>query len=150
MNMIKQTILPVVAALVAAMVISSIWYSPMLFGPSSVALRGEWFHVQPDAYVAPWKSLVEIVREIVIAYALTQLVTKLNITRVTSAATLGFWMWMAFPVSMLVGASLWDDKPWALSFIHAGDWFTKMLVMSMVITLTRRPASASHASRSNT
>jgi hypothetical protein len=41
---------------------------------------------------------------------------------------------------MLVGASLWDNKPWALSLIHGGDWFTKMLVMSAVITLTRRLA----------
>ena len=41
-----------------------------------------------------------------------------------------------FPVAMLVGASLWDSKPWMLTAIHAGDWLTKMLLM-VVIMLTR-------------
>lgn len=147
MNVVKRTILPVTAALVTAMLISSIWYSPMLFGHPWVALRSEWLHVQPNAYIAPWKPLVEIMREIVVAYVLTRLVAQLSITRLTSAAALGLLVWMGFPVSMLVGASLWDDKPWTLSFIHAGDWLTKMLVMSMVITWVRRLAFASQESK---
>ena len=137
MNVVKSTIFPMATALVAAMLISSIWYSPMLFGRPWIALRSEWLHVQPNAYIAPWKPLVDIVREIVVAYVLTHLTAQLKIIRLTSAATLGFLVWLGFPVVMLVGASLWDDKPWALSFIHAGDWFIKMLVMPIIITATR-------------
>jgi hypothetical protein len=138
MNVFKRTILPVIVALVAAAFISGIWYSPMLFGRQWMALRSQALHVAPDAYIAPWKPLVEVIREIVVAYVLTRLVSRLQITRLTSALNLGFWVWMGFPVTMLVGASLWDNKPWALSLIHGGDWLTKMIVMSVVITLTRR------------
>jgi hypothetical protein len=138
MNLFKRTILPVIIALVAAAFISGLWYSPILFGRQWVALRSEALHVAADPYIAPWKPLVEIIREIVVAYVLTRLVSRLKITRLTSALNLGFWVWMGFPVTMLVGASLWDNKPWALSLIHGGDWLTKMIVMSVVITLTRR------------
>jgi hypothetical protein len=138
MNLFKRTILPVIVALVAAACISGLWYSPMLFGRQWVALRSQALNVAADSYIAPWKSLVEIIREIVVAYVLTRLVSRLKITRLTSALNLGFWIWMGFPVTMLVGASLWDNKPWALSLIHGGDWLTKMIVMSVLITLTRR------------
>lgn len=138
MTLIKRTAFPVVVAVVAAAFISGIWYSPMLFGKQWVALRSEALHVAPDPHIASWKFIVEVIREIVVAYVITRLVSQLKVTRLLSALSLGFWVWMGFPVSMLVGASLWDNKPWALSLIHGGDWLTKMLVMSTVIMLTRR------------
>lgn len=145
MNTIKRTVVPVLAAVLAAAVISSIWYSPALFRESWVALRSQWLHVPPDAYIAPWKPMVELVREFVVAYALTRLVTQLRITRIASAAWLGFLLWLAFPMAMLVGASMWDDKPWELSLIHGGDWLTKLLVMPIVITVTQRLTMKSRA-----
>lgn len=138
MDVVKRTVLPVIAALVAAALISSIWYSPILFGRQWIAIRSAALHVAPDAYIAPWKSLVELIREIVVASVLTRFVSRLKITRVASALNLGIWVWIGFPVTMLLGASLWDNKPWVLSLIHGGDWLSKMLVMPVVITLTRR------------
>ena len=138
MNVIKGTVVPVIVSVVAAAFISGIWYSPMLFGKQWVALRSEALHVAPDPHIASWKPIVEVIREIVVAYVITRLVSQLKVTRLSSALSLGFWVWMGFPVSMLVGASLWDNKPWALSLIHGGDWLTKMLVMSTVIMFTRR------------
>ena len=55
-----------------------------------------------------------------------------------SALSLGFWVWIGFPVSMLVGASLWDNKSWMLTVIHAGDWFVKMLLMSVIVAVWPR------------
>jgi len=39
---------------------------------------------------------------------------------------------------MLVGASLWDNKSWMLTVIHAGDWFVKMLLMSVIVAVWPR------------
>jgi Protein of unknown function (DUF1761) len=85
--------------------------------------------------------LAELARETIVAYVLSRLVKQQAIDSLTSALSLGFWVWLGFPVTMMVGASLWDNKPWALSLIHGGDWFTKMLVMAAVIMFTRRLAS---------
>lgn len=137
MKLIQRTLLPIMAAMVAAAVISGIWYSPMVIGGAWVSLRAEWLHVAPDAYIAPWKSLVELLREIIVATMLTRLIAQLNISRVASAVRLGFWLWLGFPIVMLVGASLWDNKPWVLSVIHGGDWLIKLLVMPAVIVVSR-------------
>ena len=136
-NDLKQNWLPVLAAVTAAAAISGVWYSPLVLGKEWLALRrvNGWV---PDAKIAPWKPLLEIVREFVVAYVLLRLVRQMRVKTLAAAAYLGFWVWLGFPVAMLVGASLWDNKPWELSLIHGGDWLTKMLAMAMVITATRR------------
>jgi hypothetical protein len=144
MRLFKRHILPMIVAVIVAAIISGIWYSPMVFGRQWVALRSEALHVAPDAHIAPWKPAVEIIREFVVAFVITHLVIQLRIIRLAGALRLGFWVWLGFPVSMLVGSSLWDNKPWALSAIHGGDWLTKMLIMSSVIMFTRRLALAPH------
>ncbi|SRR6266567_783962 len=138
MNTFKRDYLPVIVAVLAAFVVSAIWYSPLLFGKQWIALRSQYMPVTPNAHIAPWKPLVELIREVTVAYVLSRFIKQLGINRLRGALSLGFWVWMGFPITMLVGASLWDNKPWALSLIHGGDWFTKMLVMSAVIMFTRR------------
>src|ERR1700693_1028934 len=140
MNTFKRDYLPVIVAVLAAFVVSTIWYSPLLFGKQWVILRSQWMHIAPDPHIASWKPLAELARETIVAYVLSRLVEQQSIDLLRSALSLGFWVWLGFPVTMLVGASLWDNKPWALSLIHGGDWFTKMLVMTAVIMLTRRLA----------
>ena len=138
MNWFKCTILPLTAAVMTAAVISAVWYSPFAFGTQWIALRSQALHVPPDAYIAPWKKIAELIREVVVAYVILHLIRDLKIDHLKSALRLGIWIWLGFPFSMLVGASLWDNKPWALSLIHGGDWFTKMIAMSAVIVLSRR------------
>lgn len=138
MSWFKHVILPVAVAVTTAAMISAIWYSPFAFGNQWIALRSEALHVAPNAYIAPWKKLVEFLREVVVAGVLLYFLHQLRITRVASALNFGFWVWLGFPVSMLVGGSLWDNKPWALSLIHGGDWLAKMLAMSAMIVLTLR------------
>src|SRR6266568_1329915 len=143
MDKFKRDILPVIAAVFAAFVVSAIWYSPLLFGKQWIALRSQYMSVAPNAYIAPWKPLVEFIREVTVAYVLSRFVRQLAIYRLRDALNFGFWVWIGFPITMLVGASLWDNKPWELSLIHGGDWFTKMLVMASVIVATRRFALTS-------
>jgi hypothetical protein len=147
-NDLKLNWLPVLAAVIAAAVISGVWYSPLVFGKEWMALRSVNGWV-PNAKIAPWKPLVEMVREFVVAYVLLYFVRQTGVKTLAGAARLGFWVWLGFPVAMLVGASLWDNKPWELTLIHGGDWLTKMLVMTMVIAATRRLGVAQREGRSS-
>ncbi len=128
----------VVAAVVAAALVSSAWYSPLLFGTQWMALRDASPGAVADAAMPAWKILVEILREFVVAYVLARFVVLAGVVDWKGALSLGFWMWIGFPVAMLVGASLWDNKPWLLTVIHGGDWLVKMLVMAVIVGLWRR------------
>ena len=94
--------------------------------------------VTTDPSMPAWKVLVELVRELVVAYVLARFVVLAGVVNWKAALSLGFWMWLGFPVAMLVGASLWDNKPWMLTVIHGGDWLVKMLVMAVIVGVWRR------------
>lgn len=124
--------LAVVAAVVAGVVVSTAWYSPLLFGRQWMELRAVVPAATSEAGMPAWKVLAELVRELVVAYVLARFVLIGGFDW-RGALRLGFWAWLGFPVAMLVGASLWDNKPWLLSVIHGGDWLVKMLVMALVV-----------------
>ena len=121
------------AALAAAVVVSSVWYSPFLFGKQWIELSGISSRATGNTAIPAWKMLIDLVREFVVIYVLARLVNGMGIAGWKGALTLGFWMWLGFPVQMLVGASLWDNKPWLLDLIHAGDWLMKMLVITLIL-----------------
>ena len=45
MNKFKRDYLPVIVAVLAAFVVSTIWFSPLLFGKPWVTLRSQWMHM---------------------------------------------------------------------------------------------------------
>ena len=122
-----------VAALAAAVVVSSVWYSPFLFGKQWMELSGISSTATGNSAIPAWKMLLDLVRELVVIYVLARLINGLQIIDWKGATKLGFWVWLGFPVQMLVGASLWDNKPWMLDLIHAGDWLMKMFVIALIL-----------------
>jgi hypothetical protein len=125
--------LAIVVALAAAPVVSSVWYSPFLFGKQWDELRNANSVGVAEMAMPAWKIAVDLVRELVVVYVLARLINGLGIVDWKGALSLGFWVWLGFPVQMLVGASLWDNKPWTLDLIHAGDWLMKMLLISLIL-----------------
>jgi hypothetical protein len=120
-------------ALIAAIAVSSIWYSPLLFGKLWRELNGANPAGPANTTIHAWKILIDLVREFFVIYVLARLVDGLGIVDWKGALNLGFWVWLGFPVQMLVGASLWDNKPWTLDLIHAGDWLIKMLLIAIIL-----------------
>lgn len=130
---LKVSYLAMVIALFAAIVVSSLWYSPLVFGKQWMELSGRDPAAATASTTHAWKILIDLVREFIVIYVLARLVTSLEIVDWGDALNFGFWMWLGFPVQMLVGASLWDNKPWALGMIHAGDWLMKMILISLIL-----------------
>ena len=128
----KVSYVAMLAALIAAMVVSSLWYSPLLLGQPWIELSKNPAGPTQTTMHA-WKILIDLAREFIVIYVLARFISGLGICGWQGALQLGFWVWLGFPVQMLVGASLWDNKPWALDAIHAGDWLLKMLLISLIL-----------------
>lgn len=71
MNTFKRDYLPVIVGVPAAFVVSTIWYSPLLFGKQWFTLRSQWMHIAPGPHIASWKPLAELARETIVAYVLS-------------------------------------------------------------------------------
>jgi hypothetical protein len=90
-----------------------------------------------------WKMAVAPARELIVAYVMANLIRRLEIADWQSAMRLGFSLWLAFHAVSMAGAVLWDNMPWQLGAVHAGDWLMKMLLMSSMLGVWLRTKSVS-------
>ena len=125
--------LAVAVATVLAFVASTVYYS--VFGTRRTALldAGAKAAQRPPA----WKVVVELLRSFVIATTLAAAVAGLDITGPGGALLLGLAVWVAFPVTILAGSIVWDDVPWRLAALHAGDWLVKAVLVTLLVGLWR-------------
>lgn len=126
----------------SAFALSLVWYSPLLFGDVWLELTT----TDPSA-IPWWTMLVVPVRELIVAYVLAYLIVRLGVFDWRRAAGLGFGLWLAFHAVMMGGAVLWEDMPWLLGIVHAGDWLMKMLFMAVVLTLWHGKAPSASSGR---
>ena len=61
----------------------------------------------------------------------------IDITDWAGAVGLGLAPWIAFPVVLLTGSVIHENVPWKLAAIHAGDWWVKLVVVSVIVSLWR-------------
>jgi hypothetical protein len=136
--MVHVNYLAVVVAALAVFVLGWLWYSPLLFYKPWMRLRG----LDPGAAMASGKMpggklVIELGRCLVLAYVIGVLVGALGLSGWMGAAHFGLMVWLGFPVILLTGSVLWDNVPWKVAAIHAGDWLVKMLVIPLIVSLWR-------------
>jgi len=135
--MLEIHYLGVVVAAVAAFVMSSVWYT--VFGKARMELLGQDPRATANMRKVPaWKKAAELVRELVIAYVVARFVVQLGVVDWRAAVQLGVWLWFGFVFMILVGAVVWDNVPWKLTAIHAGDWLVKLPRMAVILSVWRR------------
>jgi len=85
----------------------------------------------------------ELMRNIFLAYVLAYLLAENGVTVVGGTTRLSLSLWIGFPVVLLTGSVMWEDVPWKLAAIHAGDWLCK----TTRDDLDRRPMAVNEHSR---
>ena len=71
------------------------------------------------------------------AIALAWLLTATGMSDLAGAVRLALLLWLAFPVLILAGSTMWENVPWRLALIHAGDWFVKLVLVAVALALWR-------------
>jgi hypothetical protein len=124
----------IIVAAIAAFILSSIYYSPVLLG-------NVWRAVDPVATAGAKpsmaKAFIEIARTIVIAFVIARLVTLLGGSDLRSALQLALWLWFGFSAMMWVGAIMWEKTPWQVAAIHSGDWLVKTVLIAAIVACWR-------------
>ncbi len=134
--MVHVNYLAVLVAAVAVFVLGWLWYSPLLFYKPWMRLRGmDPVAAMAGAKMPGGKLLVELARCLVLAYVIARLVIPLGVSSWLGAVELGLVFWIGFPVILLTGSVLWENVPWKVAAIHAGDWLVKMLVIPIIVSL---------------
>ncbi len=126
------TPLAVLASAVAAFVISGGYYG--MLGHRLAALSPAY---AGEGRPAGATVLVELVRNLVLAAAVTGLARGLDLVGLGPALLFALVLWVAFPVVLLSGSVFHEQVPTLLAAIHAGDWLLKLAVIAVVVTLWR-------------
>lgn len=118
----------VVAAAVAAFVLSGAWYAAL--GHRLAALH--------PAYAEPGRSpgltaVVELARNLVLALVTAGLVDRAEVSGLGGGLLLGLVLWIGFPAVLLTGSVFHEKAPPLLAAIHAGDWLLKLLAIAGIL-----------------
>jgi hypothetical protein len=97
-------------------------------------LSGVGARAGPDA----GKIVGELARNFILAYVIGRFVVLLQVSDWKGALSLGVWLWIGFPVLLLSGSVMWQNVPWLLAAIHAGDWLVKILLIAVTFSVWRR------------
>jgi hypothetical protein len=134
--MVHMNYWAVLAAAVAVLVLGWLWYSPLLFFKPWMRLRGmDPVAAMAGAKMPAGKLLIELVRCLVLAYVIARFMAMLGVSGWMGAVHLGLFLWIGFPVILLAGSVLWENVPWKVAAIHAGDWLVKLLVIPIVVSV---------------
>ncbi len=134
--MVHVTYLPVIVAAVVVFVLGWLWYSPLLFYKPWMRLRGmDPVAAMAGAKMPAGKLLIELARCFVLAYVIAHFAALLGGSSWMGAVHLGLFLWIGFPVMLLTGSIIWENVPWKVAAIHAGDWLVKMLVISIIVSV---------------
>jgi hypothetical protein len=117
---------------VAGAVVTAIWYT--LFKGVHTKLLPKNSKQIVNFKTAPTSSKVlDFLRGYVVAGALAYLVDATNTTTLGRSALLALILWIGFPVVLLMAPVIWGRESWKLSALHSGDWFFKLLAMTIII-----------------
>ena len=126
----RMNYLAVLAAAVAAFVLSSVWYT--IFGNAWMELRGIDPATAANMGTPAWTMLFVIVQSLVVAFMLAYFIGHLGIIDWKGAVRLGALVWV-FPAMILLGSVVHENVPLSLAAIHAGDWLVKLLLMTLIL-----------------
>ena len=114
-----------------AFVLSSLWY--IIFSKTRAELLG--LDLQKERKPEPKKIVIELLRTMLLALIFAVILSHLKNTGLHQSLWLGLLLWIAFPAILLGGSVMWDKVPAKLALIHSGDWFIKLLLISLIIGL---------------
>ncbi|MEV4314294.1 DUF1761 domain-containing protein [Actinocrispum sp. NPDC049592] len=122
-----MNIIAIVTVVIGAFVLSTVYY--MITGKA----RAEILGTGPDERPEPWKMLVELLRNAVLAGVIAWFVHEQGITTAGGGLALAGLAWLGFPAVLLSGSVIWDNVRAKLAVIHGGDWLIKIAFMAVLL-----------------
>lgn len=122
---------------IVGIIIGSLWYGP-IFGKQWMKLSGIKMPktITPQIKKEMRRSyLIMFVSLLITNFVLGQMIKYNGLTDFVSAASLAFFIWLGFYAPVMVGAVIWEGKPWKLYFINITHYLVALIVSSYILAI---------------
>lgn len=128
--------LAVLVAAVASMVLGFLWYGP-LFGKAWMQLM-VFDKKKIDAAKKKGMSktfAIAFISTLIMSYVLAHFVDYIQAKTFVNGIVLGFWLWIGFFATTMLGIVLWEGKPIKLYLINAGHYLVALILMGGILAV---------------
>lgn len=134
---VSTNYLAVLVAAIVSMILGMFWFSPAVFGRSWMKLsKINEKDIEKAKQKGMWKSyLIAFIATIVMAYVLAYLIELIGISTIKDGLWAGFFLWIGFVATTMIGMVLWEGKSWKLYFINVGFQLVSLLLMSVILAV---------------
>lgn len=124
----------VLVSAIASMAIGMFWYSPAVFGKAW--MKGMKFkksdmkkmHLTPGAAMA-----FGFAASLLTMFVLAIFMQYTQVTTIVHGMTISFWVWLGFVMPVVLGGTLWENKPWKVFLIGASYQLVNFLVAGAIL-----------------
>ena len=129
--------LAVVVSAIVGMVIGALWYSQLLFGKMWMKLSGvTGKHIQKAKEKGMSKNYaLAFLGSLLMSYILAHFVYYTQASTVLEGMQTGFWIWLGFVATIMLGMVLWEGKSWKLYFVKAAHELVALAVMGAILAV---------------
>ncbi len=125
-------IIPFVLAVAADMLVGTLWYSPFLFGNYWMKEVG----MSRDDLKGAGKAMgFAILSSFVMAFVLSIVLEKLNVTTVDGAIETAFMLWIGFVATTNTMRVIYERAKPSVYFLQVSYHLIGMIVMSIILVL---------------
>ena len=129
--MVDVNLVAVLVASIVGMIVGFVWYGP-LFGKTWAKLMK--IDMSKGKKKGMAKNMVAMfIAVIVTNYVLAHILAFTGASTVSDALMVGFWTWLGFYATTLLGTVLWEGKPVKLYLINVIHYLVILLISSAII-----------------
>ena len=119
------------------MAIGAFWYSPLLFGKTWMKLSNMSPKQLEDAKKKGMTKayIISFISLLVMTYVLSHFVDYTEATTALEGATAGFWLWLGFIATIMLGRVLWEGKPVKLYVLNIAHYLVVLLIAGAILAV---------------
>jgi hypothetical protein len=126
--------LAVLVSSVIAMIIGSLWYR-VLFGKAWIKLMNiNEKQIKESKNKGMAKSyFIMFISLLVMNYVLAHFIQYTQSNKFSLGMETGFWIWLGFLATTMLGIVLWENKPFKLYLINASNYLVMLLISGGIL-----------------
>ena len=131
--------LAVLVSAIVSMVIGALWYSPILFGKLWMRLSGmsENKLKEVKAKGMTKSYVIAFIVTLVMSYVLAHFVDYTEATTFALGMQTGFWIWLGFFATTMLGMVLWEGKSVKFYLLNIIHYLVVLLVIGGMLAMWR-------------